>query len=256
MTTLPAEMTTDSAAEATTVEVLVTRRQWDVALLIHAGYTNREIAAKLYLSVDAVKTHVQAIGSRMGITGLDGMRERIAVAVECPGHHDPVLADPPPMRRALTPRETQVLELVAECYDAEHIGQILHISSHTVRSHLRRIGLAMGLPDRYRSRHYLVRMGVQYGLLAPRSGAQVDGRRIVLRPEPLSLSHEDALLVTHLAGPRTIAEINYVLGYDNQALRTRVDIIRTVLNLPASAGRDDIVAAAREHGILPRTTTS
>lgn len=49
---------------------------------------------------------------------------------------------------SLTPREAQIIALVAEGLDNAEIGKRLYLSPHMVKHHIRRAGLRMGVTDR------------------------------------------------------------------------------------------------------------
>jgi two-component system response regulator NreC len=75
----------------------------------------------------------------------------------------------------LSPREWQILELLAQGYTNREIAESLPISVKTVETHRARIVEKLGL----RSRAELVRFALELGLLAP--GHQTS--RDVLRPD-------------------------------------------------------------------------
>lgn len=55
----------------------LTRREWQVAGLVGAGKTNREIAQELYLSERTAQNHVQHVLTKLGLSN----RSQIAVWV-------------------------------------------------------------------------------------------------------------------------------------------------------------------------------
>jgi len=57
-----------NAAVARGERATLTERERDVAALLAEGHTNAEIAAALYITEDTVKTHVQAIMQKFGVT--------------------------------------------------------------------------------------------------------------------------------------------------------------------------------------------
>ncbi|MFI0452401.1 response regulator [Actinomadura sp. 6N118] len=61
-------------------DVALTRRELDVIRLIAAGATNREIAARLYVSEGTVKNHVSSILARLGL------RDRTQAAIYAHDH--------------------------------------------------------------------------------------------------------------------------------------------------------------------------
>jgi DNA-binding NarL/FixJ family response regulator len=66
----------------------LTDRELEVLALIALGYSNREIAHELFLSVDTIKTHVRKLFDKLGV------RNRAQAALAAPGH-----MLPPPRRR-------------------------------------------------------------------------------------------------------------------------------------------------------------
>ena len=89
--------------------------------------------------------------------------------------------------RALTPRELQVLALVAEGCANKEVAEHLGISERTVKNHLNDIFTKLSASDRTHAVVTAVRMGIrEFDLLgkpafAADSGPNVDGRA---RPEP------------------------------------------------------------------------
>jgi DNA-binding NarL/FixJ family response regulator len=59
----------------------LTRREQEILLLVAEGYTNKEIAAALGLSVDTVRTHVSHILSKLGLAN----RAAAATYAACQG---------------------------------------------------------------------------------------------------------------------------------------------------------------------------
>ena len=53
----------------------LTPRQQEVAVLICVGYTNREIAHQLSISISTVKTHIRSILQKFGLNGKDQLRQ-------------------------------------------------------------------------------------------------------------------------------------------------------------------------------------
>ena len=60
-------------------------------------------------------------------------------------HDEP--ADPPP-HPALTPRQTEVLQLLARGYSTKQMAKELHVSTETVRNHVRNVLQALGVHSR------------------------------------------------------------------------------------------------------------
>jgi len=61
---------------------------------------------------------------------------------------------------ALTPRETEVVKLIAEGFSAHDIGEILSISEKTVDRHRSNVLEKLGLPDRVALTRYAIRRGL------------------------------------------------------------------------------------------------
>jgi len=71
------------------------------------------------------------------------------------------LADQP--RDPLTPRELDVVKLIAEAYTNKQIAEILHLSEKTVESHRGNVFSKLGIRDRVE----LVRYAIKRGLVEP-----------------------------------------------------------------------------------------
>ena len=67
-------------------------------------------------------------------------------------------ADEP--RDPLTPRETDVLKLIAEAYTNKQIAEILHVSEKTVESHRANVLSKLGMRDRVELVRYAIRRGL------------------------------------------------------------------------------------------------
>jgi DNA-binding NarL/FixJ family response regulator len=63
----------------------------------------------------------------------------------------------------LTPREQEVLKLIAEAHTNREISQILHLSEKTVESHRGNLLRKLGMRDRVE----LVRYAIRRGLVEP-----------------------------------------------------------------------------------------
>ena len=63
----------------------------------------------------------------------------------------------------LTPREREVLKLIAEAYTNKAIGEMLHLSEKTVESHRANLMRKLGMRDRVE----LVRYAIRRGLIEP-----------------------------------------------------------------------------------------
>jgi DNA-binding NarL/FixJ family response regulator len=71
-----------------------------------------------------------------------------------------LLADGRGPAELLTPREFQVIQLVAEAHTTEHIAALLNISRHTVERHRENIRAKLGIRDRVELTRYAIRRGL------------------------------------------------------------------------------------------------
>jgi DNA-binding NarL/FixJ family response regulator len=65
-----------------------------------------------------------------------------------------------PHRELLTPREEEILKLVAEAHTNDEIGELLHISKKTVERHRANILEKLGMRDRVQLTRYAIRRGL------------------------------------------------------------------------------------------------
>jgi DNA-binding NarL/FixJ family response regulator len=65
---------------------------------------------------------------------------------------------PPPSQ--LTPREEEVVKLVAESYTSDEIGRMLHITRRTVERHRENVLAKLGMRDRVQLTRYAIRHGL------------------------------------------------------------------------------------------------
>ena len=76
----------------------------------------------------------------------------------------------PGIRRPLSAREIEVLDLIAQGMSGAEIAEELNISDHTVRTHKLRIYDALGLPTRagtHQSAVLAVAIGYELGVIGP-----------------------------------------------------------------------------------------
>jgi DNA-binding NarL/FixJ family response regulator len=95
---------------------------------------------------------------RLGARGL-AEEARSALAAPSP-HAAPVAAspaDPPAPHASLTPREIEVLALVAQGISNQEIGDRLFISAFTVKRHIANILTKLDLPTRAAAAAYAIR---------------------------------------------------------------------------------------------------
>jgi len=69
----------------------------------------------------------------------------------------------PEMQRSLTPREEEIVKLVAEAHTTKEIAEILHLSEKTVENHRANAMRKLGMRDRVE----LVRYAIRRGLIEP-----------------------------------------------------------------------------------------
>src|SRR5436305_13398423 len=99
-------LSTVPAAEA--ADRQLTSRQAQLARLVAAGMTNREVAGALRLSERTVESHLRRIYRRIGVRSRDGLQAWLS------GRGRAVAAPAWPSRDPLTRREREVANLVAE----------------------------------------------------------------------------------------------------------------------------------------------
>ena len=142
----------------------LTAREIEVLALIADGKTNEEVAVRLGIARHTVKSHMAHI-----LDALGAMNSAHAVAIaHCRGDFSPR------RRLAWNPdvsyREVQVLEGVAVGMTDVQVGRKLWVSQHTIKSHLRRIYVKLGVCSRAQA----VDAAFRSGLLVTRTPA---GRR-------------------------------------------------------------------------------
>ena len=110
-----------------------------------SGYVlKRQADAELIEAIRAVAAGGQFLSSTAD-AGV--MQERIDAGVE--GPHDP-----------LTPREMDVVKLIAEAYTNRQIAEILKVSEKTVESHRGNVLAKLGMRDRVELVRYAIRRGL------------------------------------------------------------------------------------------------
>ena len=133
----------------------------------------------------------------------------------------------------LTPRECQVVELVAEGRSNGAIGAELGLMPLTVKAHLHRIGIKVGVQDRA-------------GILGR---AVLTGQVLVppVRPVPHGFDKDHFELLVRIARGMSNAEIAAEFGVTLDAAKYRV---RKLLVLLGVASREEAVAAGFACGVL------
>lgn len=119
-------------------------RECEILTLVSYGFPNRKIAAQLGMKDDTVKSHLARISRKLGTgdrTGMAIYALRLGAIPTVPNH-----IAPPVPPDSLTKRRRDILRLVAEGWDNDTIARTLYLAADTIKSHLRLIALAMGLP--------------------------------------------------------------------------------------------------------------
>jgi DNA-binding NarL/FixJ family response regulator len=98
---------------------------------------------------------IQAVGR--GEQFVSPVTERAVIKEWLAGDREDRLADP------LTPRELDVVKLIAEAHTNKQIAQALHVSEKTVESHRANVLSKLGMRDRVE----LVRYAIRRGLVEP-----------------------------------------------------------------------------------------
>jgi len=73
---------------------------------------------------------------------------------------DHLQRQPPSDNESLTPRETQVVKLIAESYSSKEMAELLVISPKTVERHRANILKKLGMTDRVELTRYAIRRGI------------------------------------------------------------------------------------------------
>jgi DNA-binding NarL/FixJ family response regulator len=135
----------------------LTPREVQVLRLIAAGHHNRWIARAIHRSIKTVEKHRQNLNNKLHIHDTAGLTRYALSAGISRGqsilHHD---------RRTvhLTPRETQVLRLLAQGVPNKGIADALHRSINTVENHRERMMSKLGLHEIASLTRYAVSVGL------------------------------------------------------------------------------------------------
>ena len=94
----------------------------------------------------------------MRLYGLGGLRWLLGLLVVwvLPQHAPapaPAVAEPVPLDEALSTREAQILQLVADGLSNREIAEQIFLSHHTVEGHIKRIYRKLAVPSRTRAVH-------------------------------------------------------------------------------------------------------
>lgn len=139
---------------APTADYGLTARERQILAHVVDGKSNIEVAQALYLSEDTIKTHLRRVFRKLGVSSRTGA---VALAVRT----NTIWVERSGSAPALSPRELEVLELLADGLDNRDIGDRLGLSHLTVKSHLARMTKRFGTGDRV----VMVRTGIATGLI-------------------------------------------------------------------------------------------
>ncbi len=81
------------------------------------------------------------------------------------GRHAPEEEPQPPLKEPLTPREKEVLRLLAQGYTNEHIAQNLFVSASTAKHHVQHLMAKLGASDRLQAVVTAIELGLLNDLL-------------------------------------------------------------------------------------------
>jgi DNA-binding NarL/FixJ family response regulator len=140
------------------VMLTVSRDDGDLFQALRAG-------ARGYLLKDV--TLAQLVGAIRALAAgstlvQPALTDRLLRAIAAPEAHDEPFAGLPPPQ-ALTPRELEILRLLAGGYANREIAAALHLAEGTVKNHVSHLLLKLGVRDRTRA----VLRALHEGLLAP-----------------------------------------------------------------------------------------
>lgn len=135
----------------------LTRREVQVLRLIAAGHHNRWIARAIHRSIKTVEKHRQNLNNKLRIHDTAGLTRYALSAGISPTRN--ILCH---IRRTvhLTPREIQVLQLLAQGLPNKGIAEALHRSINTVENHRERMMHKLGLHEIASLTRYAVSAGL------------------------------------------------------------------------------------------------
>jgi len=116
----------------------LSEREAGVARLVAAGASNREVAATLHISDHTVRAHVSRVLAAFGVATRSALPATMRGGTDSPAEALP----------ALTPRQREVVELVAAGLPNDAIGARLGLSARTVERHVSDVLLRWSLPNR------------------------------------------------------------------------------------------------------------
>jgi DNA-binding NarL/FixJ family response regulator len=120
-----------------------------------------QAGARGYLTKDASAEEIEhAIRALVaGQTHLDPAVQQRLVSAVLDTRHGPT-AEPPPLPDALTPREAEVLKLIAAGLSNAEIAKALVVSAATVKTHVNRIFYKTGARNRAQAVRYAYKHGI------------------------------------------------------------------------------------------------
>ena len=133
----------------------LTQRELQVLRLIAAGHHNRSIARAIDRSIKTVEKHRQNLNKKLHIHDTAGLTRYALSSGVSPRRSI--------LRRSsihLTPRETQVLRLVAQGLPNKGIADALHRSINTIENHRERMMSKLGLHEIASLTRYAVSVGL------------------------------------------------------------------------------------------------
>ena len=151
-----------------TVEVALPERQEEILRLVVAGKTEGQIADRLRVSVNTVKTHKRRLFQAFNVSSRD---ELLAASVSY--LTAPAPREEPTEGLRLRERQFDVLRLAAQGYSAAEMGRELWLTEATVNHHLRQAFRALGARDRGQA----VALAVAHEVIA--IGLDEDGEQVV-----------------------------------------------------------------------------
>jgi len=121
----------------------LTCREREVAYRLGRGFTNREIAGEMFLSVKTVEYHVANIFAKLGLDNRQQLRDHV---------HDDARE---PELDALTGREREVACLVGRGFTNREIAGEMFLSVKTVEYHMANIFAKLALDNRQQLRDHV-----------------------------------------------------------------------------------------------------
>jgi DNA-binding NarL/FixJ family response regulator len=153
----------------------LTKRQIQILRRLAEGLNSQQIAGRIGVSESTVRSHISHILTKLGLEGRSALLRALRQARSggaCPLPQDVVdclgFKGQPPAQSAthepessatLTQREIEVTTWLARGLSNQHIGNRLHISEATVRTHVSRLLKKLGLSNRVEAALFALRQG-------------------------------------------------------------------------------------------------